>query len=204
MPAQSRAATILFWFLCLAVALASLRFLPWGVERTMEFVAYHAIERQWMFFTHVTLGPLALAVMPFQFSHRLRRNRPGVHRWLGRVYGVAILVSGLAGLAMALGTQAGTFAGIGFGLLAIAWLGTTGIAISHAMAGRIADHQRWIVRSAALTFAAVTLRIELPILAMTLGMETGYPYVAWLCWVPNLLVAEWWLRRRPAPRPQVA
>jgi len=48
----------------------------------------------------------------------------------------------------------------------------------------------------ALTFAAVTLRLYLPVLGGTLGFETGYPIVAWLCWVPNLIVAEWILRRR--------
>ena len=204
MPIRSRVQTILFWFLCLAISFASLRFLLWGVEQTMDFVAYHAFERRWAFFAHITLGPLALALMPAQFSRRLRMNRPGLHRWLGRLYGVAILIAGLGGLLMALGTHAGLSAAWGFGLLAVAWLATTAIAIRHAMVRRIADHKRWIIRSAALTFAAVTLRIELPILAMTLGFETGYPIVAWLCWVPNMLIAEWWLRRRPALSAQPA
>jgi hypothetical protein len=62
-----------------------------------------------------------------------------------------------------------------------------------------------MTRSYALIFAAVTLRIYLPFLATAFGEHDGYAIVAWACWVPNLLVAEWliWsrLRRRPeAPR----
>ena len=42
----------------------------------------------------------------------------------------------------------------------------------------------------ALTFAAVTLRTGLGIgFASGTPFEVFYPYLAWLCWVPNLLVA---------------
>ena len=66
------------------------------------------------------------------------------------------------------------------------------------MAGRIAEHQRWMVRSYALTFAAVTLRLEMPFFFILGGMDYAEVsnYVAWLCWVPNLIIAELYLRRR--------
>ncbi len=54
-----------------------------------------------------------------------------------------------------------------------------------------------MVRSLALTFAAVSLRLGLigfPALGL-LSYADGYRVSAWLCWIPNLLVAEWWLRR---------
>jgi len=48
-----------------------------------------------------------------------------------------------------------------------------------------------MVRNFALTFAAVTLRLWLPAsVASGIGFEVAYPAVAWLCWLPNLLVAE--------------
>jgi len=195
----TRLRVFLVWFLCFGVGLVSWRFMALGVEASMEFVAYHAIERRWAFFAHVTLAPVALMLMPFQFWQGLRARRPQVHRWIGRSYGVAILLSGVGGLLMALGTQAGPVAGLGFGALALLWLGSTGYGISLARQGRIEAHQRWMIRSAALTFAAVTLRLYLPLLFATLGPVTGYTLVAWLCWVPNMIVAEWLLwRRRPA------
>ena len=63
--------------------------------------------------------------------------------------------------------------------------------------GDVAAHQRWMVRSVALTFAAVTLRLCIP-LSVVLGLpfEPSYQAIAWLCWVPNLMVAEWACRRR--------
>lgn len=195
MQLVSRVRVFLFWFLCLAVALASWRFLALGVEVSMEFVAYHAVERQLAFYAHITLAPVALMLMPFQYWKGLRMRRPKVHRWIGRVYGVSILLAGGGSLLMAFGTTAGPVAAWGLGALAVFWLGTTGYGIWLARQGRIAEHQRWMFRSAALTFAAVTLRVYLPFLFMTLGEETGYTLVSWLCWVPNLLLAEWYLRR---------
>ena len=60
-----------------------------------------------------------------------------------------------------------------------------------AKARRFADHERWMVRSFALTFAAVTLRLYIPA-GQVLGLDfmAAYRAIAWLCWVPNLVVAE--------------
>jgi uncharacterized membrane protein YozB (DUF420 family) len=157
----------------------------------MPHVAYHAVERQYAFYAHVVLAPVALALLPFQFRARPRANRPRVHRVLGRIYASAVLISGLGGLAMAIGTNAGVVAGVGFGALAILWLGATCYAVFLAIQRNVVAHRRWMIRSAALTFAAVTLRLYLPFLTVGFGFEAGYAIVAWLCWVPNLIIAEW-------------
>jgi hypothetical protein len=48
------------------------------------------------------------------------------------------------------------------------------------------------VRNFALTFAAVTLRIYLPLSNVVgIDFDVAYPVIAWIAWVPNLLVAEW-------------
>lgn len=89
----------------------------------------------------------------------------------------------------------------GFGLLAVLWLLTTGAAYARIRARDQAAHRRWMTRSFALTFAAVTLRIYIPLgLALGISFETAYPVISWICWVPNLIVAEWLIfRRRPRP-----
>ena len=62
------------------------------------------------------------------------------------------------------------------------------------MAGRIASHRAWMFRSFALTFAAVTLRLQMPAAGMAgMSFEEFYPIIAWSCWVPNLVAAELWL-----------
>jgi hypothetical protein len=49
-----------------------------------------------------------------------------------------------------------------------------------------------MIRNFSLTFAAVTLRIYVPLsIALGIPFEQAYPAIAWLCWVPNLAVAEW-------------
>lgn len=182
--------------LSIGVALASYRFLFLGLEASFAVMLEQIQARPLAFLIHVAASPVALAIGAVQFFPRLRAARPGLHRWLGRTYGLAILAGGVAGLVMAPTAVGGPLAGLGFGLLALAWLFTTGQAVRLAMARRFDEHRRWMIRSFALTFAAVTLRIYLP---MFMGAGFDYPaasvWLAWLCWVPNLLVVEWWLRR---------
>jgi hypothetical protein len=202
MTALIRTRSFLYWFLSFSMALVAWRFLVLGVEASMAYVAYHAAERPLGFYAHVGFGPVALALAPFQFWAGLRARRPGLHRWPGRAYGLSILVAGMGGLAMALGTEAGAVASTGFAALAVLWLATTARGVQLAMSGRIAEHRRWMIRSAALTFAAVTLRLELPLLvAGGLSFKQAYGLVAWACWVPNLTIAEWMIGRRRLASP---
>lgn len=141
---------------------------------------------------HFTGGAVAMAVGPFQFRTGPRARRTATHRLLGRVYVIAILASGIAGFAMAFVSQGGLVAHVGFGLLAVSWLATTIQAYLTIRRGDTLEHQRWIVRSFALTYAAVTLRVYLPLsLASGVPFEVAYPIIAWACWVPNLAIAEW-------------
>lgn len=146
---------------------------------------------------HVFGASVALVLGPFQLSSRLRARYLTLHRWSGRLYlGVGVLIGGLAGLYMAQHAFGGAVSRLGFGTLALAWLGTGVLAYRAIRAGDIASHRRWMVRNFALTFAAVTLRLYLPASFAT-GMDfpTAYAIIAWLCWVPNLVFAEWWLGR---------
>lgn len=194
--------TFFYWFLSLAIAAAAWRFLVLGVEASMAHVAYHAAERPAGFYAHVIFGPVAMVLAPFQFRAELRDRRPRLHRWIGRSYALAILIAGIGGAAMALGTRAGPVAATGFGILALLWLGTTAQGVRLAIQRRFDLHRRWMLRSAALTFAAVTLRLELPLLvAAGVPFEQAYAFVAWACWIPNLALAEWLIARaRSAPR----
>jgi hypothetical protein len=105
--------------------------------------------------------------------------------------GVGVLFGGSSGLFMAFHAFGGIVARLGFALLALAWLYTGIRAYVAIRAGDPSTHRRWMVRNFALTFAAVTLRLYLPAsIASGIAFETAYPVIAWLCWVPNLVVAE--------------
>jgi len=150
--------------------------------------------------THIFASAIALMLGPAQFSSRLRQGRPVLHRWIGRVYlGVGVAVGGMAGLVMATHASGGSWARWGFGSLAVAWLFTGAVAYRAARRRSFLVHRRWMVRNFALTFAAVTLRLYLPSAFVAgIAFESAYPVIAWLCWVPNLVVAEL-LFNRAAP-----
>jgi hypothetical protein len=75
----------------------------------------------------------------------------------------------------------------------------------HIRNRNIAAHRDWMIRSYALTLAAVTLRIYLPASQIAgIDFMLAYPAIAWLCWVPNLAVAEWLVRSKRVPTAPVS
>jgi hypothetical protein len=143
-------------------------------------------------------------------ARRRRGTRPSLGWWIATVlaavivvYALGYVVVGVVGLYMSIYSFGGWVTHLGFGTLAGLLLFTTLRAYAAARRRDIATHRQWMVRSYALVFAAVTLRIELPLLAMAFGgFLPGYQAVAWLCWVPNALWAEWFVRRTAyAPLP---
>lgn len=178
-------------------AVAVYGFLPLGAAVHPDMRAAFETQRA-AIYVHVFASVVALALGPFQFSARLRARRPALHRWSGRLYlGVGVLVGGLAGLFMAAHAFGGVTARPGFACLAIGWLYTGLRAYLAIRAHDIVSHRRWMVCNFALTFAAVTLRLWLPAaMASGIAFELSYPVIAWLCWVPNLVVAEYLFNKK--------
>ncbi|MEZ5095634.1 MAG: DUF2306 domain-containing protein [Nocardioides sp.] len=144
---------------------------------------------------HVVTSSVALLLVPWQLWPALRR-RPRLHRWLGRGYVLAAVAGGVSGFAAALFTANGAIAAAGFAVLGVLWTTTTLAAYAAARRRDLRTHRRWAVRSFALAFAAVTLRLLIPLaMSMDFTFAATYPLVAWLCWIPNLALAEWHLRR---------
>ncbi len=140
---------------------------------------------------HAGGGMLALSLGPWGFWGTFRNRHLSLHRWMGRIYLLSVMVGGVAGFYLAATAFGGLPARIGFSLLAALWLTTGALAYRHIRLGNVQMHREWMIRNYALTFSAVMLRVWLP-LFMTLGYKfpEAYITVAWLCWVPNLLIAE--------------
>jgi hypothetical protein len=154
-------------------------------------------ERPVAAFAHFMGGAIALVAGAFQLNSRLRNRFIGAHRWLGRLYVLAVVIGGVAALALAPHSFGGLIAHVGFGLLAVCWLGSTLNSYRHIRQRNLSMHRSWMIRSYALTLAAVTLRLYLPSSQVAgFPMTVAYPAIAWLCWVPNLLIAEWFIRSR--------
>jgi len=166
------------------------------------------LRREFILGVHVLSGMLALATGPFQFVSKIRRRFLRLHRSLGVIYIASCTGLGLSGLVLATTSYAGWTTSLAFGLLGLSMLFTTWTALRMVLARRIGDHRRWMIRSFSLIFAGVMLRILSPIYAVLSGVglvsfsfETAYTWIAWLSWVPNLLIAVW-ITRKPKPMAQ--
>jgi uncharacterized membrane protein len=199
----------LLWLLSVSVAAYAVivyAFLPLGaaVEPSMRAgFATHATA----VYLHAFAASVALLLGPLQFAAGFRREHPQIHRWLGRAYlGIGVLVGGISALYLAQFAHGGPAARMGFAALGVAWLYTGVRAFLAIRSAAVAEHRRWMIRNFALTFGAVMLRLYIPAsVAAGADFDRAYAIVAWLCWVPNLLLAEWLSNRSGSrsgsPRP---
>jgi uncharacterized membrane protein len=144
---------------------------------------------------HAVSASLALLLGPWQFLPGFRQRRPQVHRWTGRAYAIALFVAALAAIWIAPNAAGGHVSSAGFLGLAFGWVFTTSMGIMAIRRHCVASHRRWMIRSYGLTASAITLRFYLALLPLFhLRFAQTYPAISWLCWVPNLLLAEIWIR----------
>ncbi len=191
---RSRLATPLWWVMLifsLGIAVYAARYFILATTDA-HFARYILPLR-----LHVAGGIGALLAGPWQFPKRLRTRALNFHRWLGRFYLIEVALGSIAGLVMSVVSMEGLATHLGFGVLAVLWFSTGLQAYRRVRGGDIEAHRQWMIRNFALTLAAVTLRNWLPLMLFGLhwSFHVSYVIVSWLCWVPNLLVAEWMIAR---------
>src|SRR5262245_21739262 len=200
-----------WWFALSAVAIAAFALYPYVTaslttladqdSRLSTNYADRSTPIKTVFYVHIVFGGAALLLSPVQLSAWVRARARRLHRVVGRIVLSTILVSGVAGAVLSTVNAAGPIGVAGFGLLAVAWV-TFAVAAWRAIRRRDVDaHRRWSVRAFAMTYAAVMLRLWLIVmiagqaaLAGTpddVAFDRAYHVVPFLCWVPNLLVAQW-------------
>ena len=158
---------------------------------------------QWVFYTHILSGPVALGLGVLLVNEQFRRKYPLWHRRLGRIQAVCTLfLVAPSGLGMAYHAETGTVAAIGFGTLSV----LTGICVAMgwrtAVQRRFQDHRRWMLRCFLLLCSAVVLRLIAGLSDVTnFGGDWMYPLTGWISWLIPLAVLEssaWYQRRRVA------
>ena len=165
----------------------------------------HLFHYRAAFYLHIFPALLVLLAGLTQFSHWVLRRMPRLHRWVGRIYVFSIIgVCGPAALVMAFYANGGFWAQASFVTLSLLWWAFTWAGYWFIRKGDIQRHRAWMVRSYALTFSAITLRVMQFLLAVYSDMdpETAYRLVAWPSWVLNLLVAEFVVAYRWKRLPQ--
>jgi len=150
------------------------------------------------FYLHITFGGIALLTGWTQFSPRLRNAYTKAHRNIGKLYVFSVMLSSLAGFYIAMFASGGITCVLGFGLLAVSWFFTIIMAYSTILKKQFKQHENWMIRNYALTFAAVTLRIYLPLSTQLMHWDfvASYRIISWACWVPNLVIAQIIINKR--------
>lgn len=159
---------------------------------------------------HFVAGGALLLLGPVQFIGRLRRSVPALHRWLGWLYVSSAGLAGIGGLAFILdrGTIGGQLMDVGFGLYGILMVGCAATTFVHARAGRYDRHRAWATRLFALTVGSWLYRMEYSVWYFLVDASGGGAArggwldaaMAFMFYIPNLLVAEVLIRARHGER----
>lgn len=158
---------------------------------------------------HLASGGVILLLGPVQLIDRLRRRCPGIHRWVGRLYVLTAGAAGLGGIGFIVGkgTIGGAVMNAGFGLYGLFMTLAAVETYRHARAHRFEIHRAWAIRLFALAIGSWLYRMDYGfwlIAAHRLGHTSDFrgPFdavMSFFFYVPNLLLAEIFLRARRLP-----
>ena len=196
MKILKRAAYGIFYILTLSISVYAILFL------TIDWLGSQYLKQKFSLapiamYSHIIGGSIALLTGAFQLNSLFRSKFLVAHKILGRVYVVAILFSGIAGLFMATRSMGGTVAHFGFGTGAILWLLTVYMAVMRIKQGQVSAHKHWMILNYSLTCSAITLRLYMPTFPIIFNTDfiTSYTYISWAAWLPNIIIAQLYLMK---------
>jgi hypothetical protein len=158
---------------------------------------------------HFGLGAILLLLGPVQLLTGFRTRSPRWHRRIGWLYAPAAILTGLGGLAFIAfrGTIGGPLMDIAFGLYGALMVLAAVQAVRHAVARRLEVHRAWAIRLYALAIGSWLYRMDYGFWMALFGKAARTPafdgpfdqiMLFWF-YVPNLIVAEWFIRARRLP-----
>lgn len=155
---------------------------------------------------HFAAGGIILILGSIQLIGRVRNRFPALHRWIGRIYVVASLLTAAGGLVfiVAKGTIGGTVMDIGFSLYGLLMLLSAVETYRHAAAGHMKKHRAWALRLYALAIGSWLYRMDYGFwyfLTHNMGHTPQFtgPFdriMAFFFYIPNLLVVEVFIRAK--------
>src|SRR6202041_2916950 len=125
-----------------------------------DYPMYHAYRLQvivdrGLLIPHTLCGTFALLAGPLQFSSRFRQRHLKLHRVLGRMFFVSVIIGAFTGITLATGRP-----GLpGTSMQGAAWIVCTTAAVIAARNRQIVVHRQWMARSYAVTFTFVSSRV---------------------------------------------
>lgn len=140
-----------------------------GLNTISDELKYFGMDREvlgrywdikWWLIGHLSGGILALLLGPFQFWSYFRNRYRKLHRIMGKIYLISILVASLLSIYMAWNISIKTHFtwALSLQVLSFTWLATSFMAYRAIRNGRIAQHREWMIRSYIVTFVFVAFR----------------------------------------------
>ena len=145
------------------------------------------------FYIHVFSAVIALFAGFTQFSADFLKYNKKLHRIFGKIYVWNILVINFpTAMILAIYANGGLIGKTAFVILDILWFYFTYVAFICALKKDFINHRYNMIRSYALTFSAITLRLWKIIILAFFAVDPAILYTiqSWLGFLPNLIVAE--------------
>lgn len=172
-------------------------FLPGHIHGFMMERLDLAVEDWWRYalLTHVAGGLICLVSSLLQFSGVLLKRAPALHRNLGRIYALSIVVAVFpTGVALAFVAKGGLSGTIGFLTLSFGTLFTLLLGMIAIYRKNLPSHRAWISRSFALVTSAITFRaLQLILVRFIPDYDQVYQISLWASLGINLGLCEYYL-----------
>ncbi|MCT4560394.1 MAG: DUF2306 domain-containing protein [Crocinitomicaceae bacterium] len=170
--------------------------------KTKQLIYHHDLWR-WSFYIHVFSSPIAFLAALAQFFP-LVQHRIVYHKLFGIVFFISfLLLAGPSGLVLGIYANGGFWAQMSFSLLSLLWLFCGIQAYWMVRRKKYVQHQKWVLRCLFLMLSAIMLRLYAYFIAyfnLDIHPKTAYIMIAWLSWVPNLIIGEIFLRTNSVQR----
>jgi len=152
-----------------------------------------------IFYVHVYSAIFVLLAGFTQFNPKILSRYSKIHKWLGYLYaGLVLFLAAPSGIFMGYFANGGLMAKTSFVILGVLWFWFTLKAILLILKRKVTVHKKFMYRSFALAASAITLRLWKVILVYLFhpAPMDVYQIIAWLGWIPNLLIAEWLIKKK--------
>lgn len=198
-------ATLLVFFFTYRMLVITLPYTSWDLRidfllTKQKILFYSELWQRYLymsvFYVHIFSSPLVLLAGASQFSRTLMIEKASWHKNIGKMYvGVILLLSAPAGLVMSFYANGNLISKFSFSLLTILWWIFTYWAYRKAVQKKWIPHANLMIRSYALTFSAITLRLYMFLISKLELLSTWsateiYVMLSLMSWIPNLIVAE--------------
>ena len=164
-------------------------------------VAQHFAPGMLFLIPHAIFAGLAMVMGAFQFSSRLRSRYLRVHRVMGYIYVVAVMIG--APIAIPLAARVDTPSLVAASAVqSFGWMLCTGIALYCIRQGNVQQHRRWMIRGYPFAMVFTVARMLIPIPPILRSGFVGIEIVVWTsialaAFLPSVILELQSMRPRP-------